>query len=86
MAFSFTKDQEWIEGPKRHTSGTFTNTGGSTGGAIRTGMARVDFMETTPTSTAPASHTRVTTDLPAVDGITIATTADVDGIWHAVGS
>ena len=77
-------------GRNRVHIGTFTNTAGSTGGNIDTGMGLVDFLiPWEKKATAPGDLIGLNADFSAgpIDGsaIPIVTAADVDGYWLAVG-
>lgn len=87
MAFSASKTDETVFGNKRVTMGTFTNTGGSTGGDINTGLHVCEkiFLQ--------CGGSAVSADAPAINetlpcagsSVTCVTTADVDGWWMAIG-
>lgn len=78
-----------IFGSMQKSWGTFTNTGGSTGGDINTGLKTVESMNLTHTgSSVVASAPVINEDLssPIVGtAVTIVTVADADGIWEAIG-
>ena len=69
--------------------GTFTNTSGSTGGDIDTGLKVVENMTLTHTGGSVVISDLVVNEdfTTTVDGtaVTIVTVADVDGIWLAYG-
>ena len=69
-------------------SGTFTNTSGSTGGDITTGLKTVvEFSLQHTGSAVVASAPVVNETLPLADtAITIVTVADADGRWIAWGT
>jgi hypothetical protein len=86
MAFSFTKTEESVFDNMRFSHGTFTNSGGGTGGDIRTGLQQVQQVLLQPKGTAvSASHCVVSESLPGHDPVTIVTPADVSGYWFAFG-
>lgn len=94
MAFSSARislnDEEQPErqGRKKVTHGTFTNTAGSTGGNIDTGLDKVDHIKLQYTGSAViATAPAINETMPSENGsaMTIVTTADADGIWKAVG-
>lgn len=91
-AFAYTRSTEVeIVGKKRRVRGTFTSTGGATGGDIVTGLSFVTGFKVTPTGagvTADATSVNetVATDTIIVGGtITIVSSADAVGIWEAEG-
>jgi len=55
---------------------TYTNTGGSTGGAVETGFAFIESTSTTQNSAAVASQA---SSVIAAGTVTLITDADVDG-------
>jgi len=66
--------------------GTFTNTGGGTGGDIETGLSVVEDLHVQEKGAAVVSNTVVNEDFPLNGGsVTIVTAADVDGRWIALG-
>lgn len=92
MAFSSTieneEEQPLVVGRKKIVYGTFTNTLGSTGGNIDTGLDRVDKMFLQHIGAAVvAAKPAVNESFPYHTGnaVTIVTTADADGIWMAIG-
>lgn len=88
MAFAYTVDEikEYM-GTKKVASGTFTNTGGSTGGDIATGLLEVDDIYLQHTGSAVVASAPVVNEtLPNGPGdITIVTVADTAGTWKAFG-
>ena len=88
MAFSNTVDVKGVMGNKRMHMGTFTNTGGSSGGNLNTLLVVVEgiFIQTGG-SAVSADQASVNETLP-YDGsaVTIVTTADADGYWLAWGT
>lgn len=86
MAFTYTVEGIEVIGRYKHVYGTFTNTGGSTGGSIATGLNMLHAG--TMTDIANAVHDGVdVVDITTTGGtMVIVTDADVDGIWEAIGS
>jgi len=86
MAFSSTKEVESVFDNRRYTFGTFTNSGGGTGGDIRTGLEQIEQLIVQPKGTAVAAAHCVTSEsFPVRDGVTIVTGANVCGYWFAFG-
>lgn len=87
MAFTYVVSEKTVFGNKRVHKGTFTNTGGSTGGDIETGLARVDFISLQHGGAAVVSDApAVNETLPLASGaVTVVTAADADGFWWAEG-
>ena len=86
MAFSFTKVGDTVTGSHRTTYGTFTNTGGTTGGAIYTGLQHVSGMLLQEGGAAVvADRSSANATYPVKDPITIVTTATASGYWEAWG-
>jgi hypothetical protein len=78
--------KENVVGGMRKTSGTFTNTSGSTGGDIPTGLQRVLDFTIQPLGTAvEATVAMVNETFPLSTAVTIKTAADSDGYWSATG-
>jgi len=88
MAFTSTVSGTTVFGDKVIKWGTFTNTGGSTGGDIATGLDAVDFIKLQHTGAAvTADDPSVYETLPLASGdVTIVTTGDADGYWWAFGT
>ena len=77
-----------VIGNKKMSYGNYTNTGGSEGGNINTGLKAVEIMLLqTGGSAVSADQSAVVETLPC-DGsaVTIANTADSDGFWLAIGT
>ena len=74
-------------GNKRVVSGTYVNTGGSTGGEILTGLRRIETITLTQTGAAVTTGAPVANEtFPLDDGdVTIVTDADADGTWRVEG-
>lgn len=89
MAFSsaITRTVQNVVGDRKIVHGTYTNTSGSTGGNIDTGLAVCEFIMLQPTGSAVvASNPVVNETLPvAGSAITVVNTADEDGYWMAYG-
>ena len=84
MAFTYTYNSTpRVIGNLRKRSGTYTNTAGSTGGAITTGLNFVESFSTNCTSHVGASQPKVT--IAAGGSVTILTSADTLGQWWAEG-
>ena len=86
MAFAATIVGRTVFGNKRILTGTFVNTSNTAGGDITTGFKVCDFLTLQSTNSASAVIHSVTETFP-VDGgvVTVATTADVSGVWFAYG-
>jgi len=86
MAFTFAKDNDGVLGDLRSCAGTFTNSGGGTGGDIYTGLQKVEGMVLRYMSDAAIATTAVVNEtFPKADPITIVTAADKSGFWWAFG-
>ena len=90
MAFTTTINNNGVPnivGTKKIVTGTFTNTGGSTGGDIDTGLKLVEFFDAKPTgASVTANEITLNETFPAsTNEITIVTGANVDGVWIAYG-
>lgn len=86
-AFAYTVEDKTVFGNKRVHTGTYTPSGGSTGGDIVTGLNHVDFISLQTTGSAvSADHPSANETFPLASGtVTIVTTANKAGIWLAVG-
>lgn len=85
MAFSYTLTERENIGGVRRVGGLYTNSGGSTGGTINTGLSVVNGIALTPSS---ADSPYYSTSLPstATDGaITIVSASNAGGTWEAFG-
>lgn len=87
-AFAYTRDGYDVAGKMRRVWGTFTSSGGATGGDIVTSLSRV--VKFTLTDIAAAVHDGVdvvnetySSGFPGT--VTIVTDADVVGVWSAEG-
>ena len=86
MAFSNTLLHEVPMGQMRFMMGAFTNTGGSTGGDIRTGLHKVLQLKLQHTGSKVVADDPVIYETFLVnDPVTVVTTADADGLWFAWG-
>lgn len=86
MAFAFTKTDEVPFGAQRATMGTYTSSGGSTGGDIYTGLQKVNQIILQPKGAAVVAAAPVANEtFPVVDPVTIVTGADEAGYWMAIG-
>jgi hypothetical protein len=87
MAFTFTKDLDWVDRGVRHTGGSFTSTAGSVGGDVYTGLQTIDGTELQHSGDAVvADCPTVNESFPCHDPVSIVTTATKVGYWHAFGS
>lgn len=91
MVFTSTITETSVFGNKRVAYGTFTNTLGSSGGNIDTGLNRVDVMHLQQTgATAAVQGATVNETFPLASAIasavTIVTFADAVGVWIAYGA
>lgn len=82
MAFTYTVDAAKfaVFGNKRRTAGTYTSAGGSTGGAISTGLSLVDSFSNTSETSTPSTVATISSGT-----VTITTTANQTGVWEAIG-
>jgi hypothetical protein len=86
MAFAFAKQYDFVAGDLRFTAGTFTNSGGGTGGDIYTGLQKAEGMILQHMSDAVIATLPVINEtFPKADPITIASEADKSGYWLAFG-
>ena len=77
-----------IAGTQKIMTGTFTNTAGSNGGDVKTGLRRVKYFDANQTGAALESAGKPVANetFPTSTGdITIVTSSDADGIWTAYG-
>lgn len=86
MAFSHTTEKT-VFGNKRIVTGVYTNTGGSTGGDIATGLSQVDAVFLQPKGSAILANQPVVNEAFPLNGgaVTVVTTADEIGTFIAVG-
>jgi len=90
MAFTSAVVKKFRLGRNKIRFGTFTNTGGSTGGDIDSGMKLCDFlvpwfMKNAAIATFIGTNEDFSAGPIAGNAITIVTAADEDGYWLAVG-
>jgi len=81
-SFSYTVDKQAVTGNLKKKLGTFTSSGGATGGAIVTGLYKIYGFTITNTSGTSVSAASV-----SISGgtATITTDANVVGLWTAEG-
>ena len=86
-AFAYTIEKRGVIGSMKFVSGTFTPSGGSTGGDIKTGLNKVYNIWLQHTGNAVvASAPSVNETLPLSSGdVTIVTVADKAGTFFAIG-
>ena len=91
MAFAYTietaTNQSEVFGAKKVIWGTYTSSGGGTGGDILTGLNRCDFISLQSKGSAVIADAPVVNEtLPLAGGsVTIITAADEVGSWFALG-
>lgn len=87
MAFASAITEKFVIGDRRLHIGTFTNTSGTAGGNIDTGLEECQSLILQHTGSAVVASAPVVNETLPVDGaaVTIVTVADADGIWVAVG-
>lgn len=86
MAFSSTITSKSVVGDKVMVIGTFTNTAGSIGGDIDTGLKRVDSLSLIQYGAAVTTGAPVVNEtFPLTTAVTIVSDADVDGQYVAYG-
>lgn len=86
MAFTHTSEKT-VFGNKRIVTGVYTNTSGSTGGNIVTGLSQVDAVFLQPKGSSILANQPVVNEALPLNGgdVTIVTTADEIGSFIAVG-
>lgn len=74
-------------GTRKLVQGNVTNTGGSTGGEVSTGLRIVEQFHFQPTNTTTATIANSVNETFPLSGgdVTLVTAGDVDGIWFAIG-
>jgi len=82
MAFTYTVTKEISAGDIKCVVGTYTNTAGSTGGTIATGLSEVFFFNPNYEVSQATTVTKVTKSYGTV---TILSVANEDGKWEAWG-
>lgn len=87
MAFTATVTERTVYGNKLVHFGTYTSSGGDTGGNINTSMAKVEVMLLQPKGSAVTSNAPVVNETLPVAGnaVTIVTDANESGQWLAIG-
>ena len=87
MAFTQTTNLETHVGGIRRVSGNYTNTAGSTGGTIATGLSVVNAFHLQPVTTAVVTSFPVpNATFPQNSGnVVVVTTANEVGCWFAEG-
>ena len=87
MAFAFAVLSTTVFGDRAIAMGTFTNTSGSSGGELNTGLKTLDHVSLTLGGSAGApNQLAVNETLPLNTGIfTLASAADAVGVWFAIG-
>lgn len=93
MAFAYTFKNSNIEGAKKKTWGTYTSSGGGTGGDIYTGLRVCDNLVLSPKGAAVATNQSVVNGtFPIVRSsgqasakVTIVTDENQAGTWEAFG-
>lgn len=87
MAITIVKLGEDIVGSRRKVWGTYTVSGGATGGDISTGLQHVEYAMVTATgSSVVADAPTINETFPLASGdVTVIATADTAGIWEAYG-
>ena len=89
MAFTSvrTRAEDNVIGDRRIATGTYTNTSGSIGGDIDTGLLTVESVTLQPKGSAVATNAPVVNESMPADGsaVTIVTDADEVGTWIAYG-
>ena len=87
MAFASAVTDKTVFGNKRVHFGTYTASGGGTGGDIATGLQQVHSIMLTATgSSIVADAPTVNETLPLVGGdVTVICTANTTGVWMAIG-
>lgn len=67
----------------RKVYGTFTNTGGGTGGDVHPGLTTIKTLLITPNAQTSTDNYAALTS--AASGFTITVGSNVDGFWEAMG-
>lgn len=80
MAFTYTNNITDNAGKKMAT-GTYTSSGGGTGGAIVTGLANIEFFTAPSATSTPSTYSTLSNGTA-----TITTTANQTGTWLAIGT
>ena len=89
MSFTSATTSKESMGSQFLVHGTFTNTGGSTGGDIATGLTRVNGFWMTPQAAAGVALAPVVNEtfplFNSTGAVTVATNANDIGYWYAFG-
>jgi len=88
MVFTSTVTRKTVQGNRKVIYGTFTNTGGSSGGDIVPGLKRMDYVQLqySGTSVLQANSPVINETFPfSGTACTIVTETDANGHWVAVG-
>lgn len=87
MAFSFAITKISYFGDKKIVYGTFANSGGSTGGDIKTGLTNCELLQFQHTGAAVVTNVPVVNETFPVAGgeVTVVTDADKGGVFIAYG-
>lgn len=87
MAFASTITDKGVIGDLRYAYGTYTSSGGSTGGDIDTGLTTCEFIDLQSKGSGVATNAPVVNETLPVAGsaVTIVTDANEAGYWYAIG-
>jgi len=86
MTFSSTIKKQTVFGDMKVAMGTFTQSGGDTGGDIETGLNTVVILLPINNSAGLTASPATTNEtFPCADPVTIITEAGATGIWIAFG-
>lgn len=87
MAFASTITDKGVIGDIRYAYGTYTSTGGSTGGNVDTGLTTCEQIQLQPKGTGVATNAPVANETFPVagDAVTIVTDSNEAGYWYAIG-
>jgi hypothetical protein len=92
MAFAYAitqtiplRDAHGMEGPMVMVTGTYSNGGGDSGGAIDTGLALLYYGEANCGLSQSATANLVSINDASDGSMTITTVVDEDGEWMAIG-
>ena len=87
MVFTSTITSRESDGSLAKVVGTFTNTSGSTGGEVETGLKTVIGFQLQHTGSAVVASAPVANESFPLQGgdVTIVTVADTNGVWIAIG-
>ncbi len=89
MAFAYTVDRQDVFGARRIKYGTYTNSGGGTGGTINTGLDTVETFLMQPTGASVSANQPVvngTFPITADKGaVVVVNSSNELGTWFAIG-